>query len=358
MKKSNRNQIKLRKSTKKGTPPGTPIYIGQDREQNSTMTLYTYNPKEYKINKAIGLHDLKGIDKSNWHWLNVIGINNSEFISKICNQLGIHVLTSEDILNTQTRSKSEISNEYIFSVLKLFKNEDPLLIVEEEQVSLVLFENLVISFQEVESDIFEPIRHRIANENSRLRSKGVDYLFCLFHDIIVDNVIEIVDLIEEQNDNLETEITSSVSTHQLLATQSLKKDIVYIKKHVMPMKEAVGKLIRTPSPLIRTETIRFFDDILDHLDYVADSLDSQTLQTVGNRELYMSMMEISMSNVMKVLTVVTSIFIPLTFIVGVYGMNFENMPELKTQYGYYYVMCGMLLLALLMVFYFKKKKWF
>ncbi len=357
MAKINKSQIKARKKNKIGAPPGTPIYVGLDRTAKMSITLYSYNNQEYNITNVTNIEKIQKLDPNFQHWINVIGVHNADEIVKLCHILSIHVLTIEDILNTQSRPKCEINDDYIFSSLKMLKNEDPLIIVEDEHISIVLFNNVVVSFQEVEGDVFNPIRDRIANPKSRLRSRGCDYLFSLLHDVIVDSFIEIVDIVEERNNELENEIMLGVTGNQLINIQNLKKDILYIKKSLAPMRESFAKLIRTNSPLFKSDTLRFIADIHDHLEYSIEGIDAQLQITIGVRELYMSSMDISMNNVMKVLTVVTTIFIPLTFIVGIYGMNFDNMPELKTKYGYFITLGVMLFIAIIMLIYFKRKRW-
>jgi magnesium transporter len=353
----NRKQIQDRKSTKIGAPPGSAIYVGQDRIQEVTIELFSYNELTLNITASPPIDSLDNLPSDLYHWINVIGVHDVEIIKKISQMYNIHALTTEDILNTVSRPKCEIYENYIFTSLKVLKNELSDVLVEDEQLSIVLHKNVVISFQEVGCEIFEAIRNRLKNPESRARRKKADYLFFLLQDVVVDNYIEVVDILEEENLQLEKSILQNINTDQLTKIQKLKSEVAYLKRIIYPVKESILKVIRSESKIIESETKLFFSDVLDHINYTHDSIEAQYEIIIGHRELYLSMMSISMNSVMKLLTIISSIFIPLTFIVGVYGMNFDNMPELRMQYGYFIILGIMLTIAIGMIIYFKRKHW-
>ncbi len=352
-----RTEIKLKKISKKGLPPGSPVYVGVERSGQGEIDLTTYDLSASYEHINIGRAQLLNLDKSKFHWINIIGVHDVDLVNFVCRLFNLHALTEEDILNTQLRPKCEIFSFYMHSALKMIKNENPNIIVEEEQVNLILVGNCCITFQEVRCNFFDPIRKRLTNPDARARRKSADYLFFLIHDLIVDNYIEIIDIVEDTNTKLEQDLLQYHDESILNRIQVLKTDLLYLKKIIYPVKESILKIIRTNSTLIDADNYKYFNDIYDHLIYTNESIETQREITVNNRELYISMMNSSMNNVMKVLTIVTSIFIPLTFIVGIYGMNFDNMPELRTKNGYFICLAVMFVIAVVMIFYFKRKKW-
>jgi magnesium transporter len=357
MGRKTRKEIREKKQSKVGAPPGSSIYVGADRTALVEIELHSYDLNSVKVQTGIELNQLDNLPQNLFHWVNINGVHNVATVNEIAMKVGIHALTVEDILNTVSRPKCEIYEDYVFTSLKMLKNELPDILVEDEQVSIILKKNVVISFQEIPGDIFQPIRDRLQNPESRARRKKSDYLFFLLQDIIVDNYIEVVDLLEESNQLLEKSILDEVNSSQLVQIQKLKSEVLYLKRVIFPVKESLAKIIRSDCRIIEPETKIFFNDVLDHLAYTHDSIESQFEIIVGHRELYMSMMSINMNNVMKVLTIISSIFIPLTFIAGVYGMNFEHMPELRMQNGYFITLGIMAILTIVMVVYFKRKKW-
>jgi magnesium transporter len=353
----NRKQIQERKSTKVGAPPGSAIYVGEDRIQDVSIELFSYNLSTLNITLNPPINSLDNLSSDLYHWINVVGVHDVEIIQTISKMYNIHALTTEDILNTVSRPKCEIHENYIFTSLKVLKNELPEVLVEDEQVSIFLHKNVVISFQEVGCEIFNAIRDRLKNPESRARRKKADYLFFLLQDVIIDNYIVVVDVLEEENLQLEKSILQNIDNNQLTRIQKMKSEVAYLKRIIYPVKESILKIIRSDSKIIEPETRLFFSDVLDHINYTHDSIEAQYEIIIGHRELYLSMMSISMNSVMKLLTIISSIFIPLTFIAGVYGMNFDNMPELRMHYGYFIILSIMFAIAIGMIIYFKRKRW-
>lgn len=357
MSRKNRDKAKKQKINKVGLPQGSSVYIGLDRQDTINISLISFNEIEHEEFTSISIPKLYDLSKDKIHWVNVDGIHDVNVIHNICMHFGIHALTEEDLLNSLSRPKCEIFEDYIYSGIKMLKNEKEDVIIEDEQLSIILKNNLVITFQETKGDVFDPIRSRLVRPESRLRRKKADYLFLAIHDIIIDNYISIVDLVDEVNQSIETKILNAPDQKILHEIQSLKNDLIYLKKYIFPVRESINKIMRSDSSHIYKENMKYFNDLYDHLIYVTENIEMQREIVVSHRELYMSYISNKMNGVMQVLTIVTTIFIPLSFIAGVYGMNFHYMPELTWKNGYYYILVFMALVAIGMLIYFRKKKW-
>lgn len=357
MSKNKKVKIKSDNKYKIGMPPGASVYVGVERDSPGVMDLISFDIDQVSFYNNFRVEDLHSLDTDKVHWLNVNGIHNVNMVNKVCQYFDIHPLTIEDILNTLSRPKCELHENYISSSLKMIKNELPDVLIEDEHVTIVLVKNFVILFQEQDGDVFEIIRSRLKNPNSRVRRKKSDYLFFLLHDVIVDNYLLISDTIDTINDDLETEIMNNCNDTVMVKLQSIKKDLLYMKKNVHPLRESTAKILRSGTKLIDNDNLKYFNDLNDHILTSVESIDNQTETAKNHLGLYMSMTSLSMNNVMKVLTIISSIFIPLTFIAGVYGMNFDNMPELRWKFGYFIILGAMFIIFLLMILYFRAKKW-
>lgn len=357
MSRKNREKAKKQKVSKVGLPQGSSIYIGVERTNDVVISLYSYDNETLVHQSNVDLNALRQLDENKVHWINVDGIHDVKSVHDICIVFGIHALTEEDILNSLSRPKCEIFDDYIFSGIKMLKNEKEDVIIEDEQLSLVLKKNILITFQETPGDVFDPIRHRLSLPESRIRRKNADYLFLALHDVAVDNYISIVDLVDEMNQTIEAQIIDNPSDFVLKQIQSLKNDLIYLKKFIFPVRESINKIMRSDSSHISKDNYKYFNDLYDHLIYVTESIEVQREVVISHRELYMSHMSNRMNAVMQVLTIVTTVFIPLSFIAGVYGMNFQYMPELGWKNGYFYVLGLMFTVGVGMVLYFRKKRW-
>ena len=230
--------------------------------------------------------------------------------------------------------------------------------IDYEQMSFVLGNNFLITFQEKEGDLFDPFRERIRLDQGKARKKKADYLFYRLVDIIVDNYYIVLDNIGEQIEDTEEEVHRNPSTETFRKIQAIKKELIYLRKAVYPLRDAVGKIIKDEFNLIEEDNLPYFSDVYDHVIHVIDSLETYKDLTASLMDIHINTMNTRMNEVMKVLTIISTIFIPLTFIVGVYGMNFDYMPELRWHYGYYGVWIAMALIVAVMFRYFKYKKWF
>jgi len=343
---------------KPGLPPGTLVYVGPKREKKTIITVIDYdnNRVEEKEIKDIALVE-QYKDRKSVSWINVDGIEQVEIVETINNYFGVHHLVAEDILNTNQRPKAEDYNDYIFFCMKMITLNAGRKKVISEHVSFIIGEDYVLSFQESHGDVFDVIRERIRKHKGRVRSMGADYLaFCLL-DAIIDHYFLVFDAINEMIEVLEGEILKGSEKNISHRNHLLKRDLTYLRKRIAPLREVVGGLQRMESKLISKETGLYLRDAYDHTIQVLDTLDTQRDMVSNLHDVYLSTISNRMNEVMKVLTIFASIFIPLTFIVGIYGMNFDHMPELHWQYGYFGVLSLMTVMGTTMLIYFKIKKW-
>jgi magnesium transporter len=271
---------------------------------------------------------------------------------------GLHPLVLEDIMNTDQRPKIEDYGEYAFIVLKMLHYQERSGQIEPEQISLILGQNFVFSFQEGKTgDVFGPIRDRIRNGKGRVRKMGADYLVYSLVDAVVDNYFVILEKLGERVEFLEEELVAQPTPRTLKEIHSLKREMIFLRKALWPLREVIGVLERGESPLIRESTRIYLRDVYDHTIQVIDTIETIRDMVSGMLDIYLSSISNRLNAVMKVLTIIATVFMPLTFLAGLYGMNFKHMPELEWPWGYPMVLMIMLAVASSMLIYFKKKKW-
>ncbi|HEV8512037.1 MAG TPA: magnesium/cobalt transporter CorA [Cyclobacteriaceae bacterium] len=321
------------------------------------LELIQYDEKEFNVYENLSVEELLAKQKPNLiNWINLDGLSDTTIISKIAEHFSLHSLLVEDI-STDQQPKVEEYDDYLFFSLKmLYRIEKN--IIDYEQISFVLGKNFLISFQEKEGDLFGPLRDRIRLDQGRIRKQKADYLLYRLVDIIVDNYYVVLDSIGQQIEKIEDDIYQDSARHEFREIQRLKKELIYLRKALYPLRDAMNKLVKDDSGFINPSSTRFFSDVYSHVAHLIDSLDTYRDLTSGLMDIYINTLNTRMNEVMKVLTIISTIFIPLTFIVGVYGMNFDFMPELHWKYGYLYVWIIMFLLMIGMFRYFKYKKWF
>ncbi|RQD85454.1 magnesium and cobalt transport protein CorA [Methanosalsum natronophilum] len=345
-----------RTSQKLGCPPGSLIHVGNKISEDVQISYIHYN-KDYIIEKsAADIEEcLEHIKENTITWINVSGIHNTKIIEKIGHELGINSLTLEDILHTRQRPKIEEYDNYIYIVLKkiYLVNEE----INYEQLSLILGQNYVISFQESETGTLNPIKKRLHNNKSKIRVSTTDYLTYSLIDTVIDNYFIFLELIEDRIDNIEDELISNPTHNVLKEIHDLKREMTLLLKSVWPLRDVISTMLRTESMLIHDSTKIYFHDLYDHTIQVIDTIQTFKEIVASMLDVYLSSISNKMNEIMKVLTIIATIFIPLTFIAGIYGMNFEYMPELGWKYGYPLVLSIMLLTILGMLSYFKIKKW-
>jgi magnesium transporter len=349
----------LRKRTRKvGLPPGTLVHIGEKRVEQTTITLLNYDEhhlEEHEIETIDQCLPFK--DKPTVTWINVEGLHEVKVIGKLGDCFSLHPLILEDILNTDQRPKTEDFDDYVYVVLKMLNYNGTNHEVIAEQVSLILGPSFVITFQEQAGDAFDPLRDRIRGGRGRIRRMGADYLAYALLDAVVDNYFVILEVLGERIESLEEELVSNPNMQTLQEIHRLKREMVFLRKAVWPLREVVGSLERGESPLFKETTNVYLRDVYDHTIQVMDTIETFRDILSAMLDMYLSGISNRMNAVMQMLTIIATIFIPLTFIAGVYGMNFKYMPELEWRWGYPAALLVMAIIAVLMLIYFKKKDW-
>ncbi|MFH1788116.1 MAG: magnesium/cobalt transporter CorA [Candidatus Altiarchaeota archaeon] len=349
---------------KAGLSPGTLVHVGKKRSDKIKITVIDYDESEFTEKNVKTVEEcFKFRDKPTVTWINIDGLHDLESIEKLGKNFGIHSLVLEDIVNTNQRPKLEDFEDYIFLVLKMLYVREDDGEVHAEQISMILGKTFVISFQEQEGDIFDNIRERIRSGKGRIRKLGADYLAYSLMDAIVDNYFLILEKFGETIEEREEELVSNPDPETLQDIYSLKRELIFLRKSVWPLREVISGLERQESPLIQESTDIYLRDVYDHTIQVIDTIETYRDMVSGMLDMYLSSISNRMNEIMKVLTIIATIFIPLTFIAGIYGMNFNpdasplNMPELNWYWGYPAIWTVMLSVGLIMYMYFRRKKW-
>jgi magnesium transporter len=345
------------RSAKSGLPPGTLVHIGEksDREIRVTVMDYSGAGCEEKVMTSVK-ECFYFADPDHVTWIDVEGLHEVEMIQQVGECKGIHPLVLEDIVNTDQRPKLDDYGDYLYIVLKMLRTRGEEIVTE--QVSLILGANVVISFQEgMEGDVFNPIRERIRNGKGKIRGMGGDYLVYTLIDAIVDNYFVVLDGVGERIEVLEEAVVMTPAPETVREIHRLKRDMIFLRKAVWPLREVIGALERRESRLVSEEVTLYLRDVYDHTIQVMDTIEASRDMLSGMLDIYLSSISNRMNEIMKFLTVIGTIFIPLTFLAGVYGMNFQNMPELHWQWGYYGCLLLMLGVALGLLAYFRRKGW-
>lgn len=366
MKKANEilNSINPLKLTKKisrqkelvGKAPGSLIYTGEVADVPVELSVIRYSESHYEsfiLENANNAHEEKKVDHISW--INVDGIHDVEIIKTIGKDFDLHSLLLEDILNIEQRPKIEIYGENLVVFFKMMYLRDDKLDIEP--ISLVLGPNYIISFQEKKGDIFDNVRARIKNQNGRIRKRGSDYLLFALMDAVVDNYFVVMEDIADKLELLEDKLFEETDNRLLYELQQHRKQIVNMRRSVYPLREVVNKLNRAEFGVISEDTERFFRDLYDHTIQIIETIETFKETVSSLKDVFMTGVSNKMNEIMKVLTLIATIFIPITFIAGVYGMNFEYMPELTWEYGYISAWGLMIIMGGAMLVYFKKKKW-
>jgi len=349
---------KRKKRKQVGASPGTLVHVGEQKAETANITILDYSEAQFEEKQFTDAKDSFPFkDRPSVSWINLDGLHNVNLIEDLGQHFGIHSLVLEDCLDTTHRPKLDDYDSYLFVVLKmLYLNSDKSRI-EDEQISLILGQNFVISLQEKAGDVFTSVRERIRAGKGRIRKAKADYLMYTLIDAVVDNYFVVVDELNEKIDQLDTEVIENPSPETLQNIYHLKRRVVEIRKSVSPLRDVISRLQKGDPELLDESTEIYFGDVFDHILQVIESIDADREILSGLIDLYLSSVSNRTNEVMKVLTIMATIFIPLTFIVGVYGMNFEYMPELKWHYAYPLVWLIMLIIAAFMLFFFRKRRW-
>lgn len=345
--------------TRKIALPGTLHYLGEERAGEVKITVYNYSEsacQELQVKSVSELQVFKDLPTTTW--VNVDGIHNVEVIEQFGKMFEIHPLIVEDIVHTGQRPKVEDFGSFMYVVVQMLRFDERAHKILPEQVSIIFNSKFIILFQEaVEGDVFNPVRERIKSGKGKIRQEGSDYLLYSILDCVVDNYFVVLEKFGEEIEELEEELLKFPRRSTLEKMHIMKRELLFLRKSVWPLREVIGILHRGESKLIKPTTAIHLRDIYDHSIQVMDTIESFRDMLTGMLDIYLSSVSNRLNEVMKVLTIISTVFIPITFIAGVYGMNFRHMPELEWDYGYYVCLFIMFATAICMLIYFKRRRW-
>lgn len=352
-----------KRSGKAGLPPGTMIHLGERKSETVRITLIDYDETNYRREEVSDIEKCFGLKTtSTVTWINIDGLHDTALIEKIGEHFGLHPLVIEDIVSTGQRPKFEDHDDYLFVVFRMLTYDRKKHAVESEQVSLILGRNFVLSFQERVGDVFEQIRERIKSDKGRVRRMGCDYLVYCLLDATVDNYFGVMEQLGERIEALEQKLVTEPNEKTLKEIHSLRSEMLYLRKSVWPLREVVNKLEKSESDLVSEGVEIYFRDVYDHTIQIMDTVESMRDMVSAMLDIYLSSLSNRMNAVMKVLTIIATIFMPLTFLSGIYGMNFKYMPEIEWRLAYplsYPIGFWALILLAIggMLLFFRHKKW-
>ena len=343
---------------KAGAAPGTLVHVGQRKVERVTLSYFDYDQELLREVEDADIEQcFDRISEPSVTWVNVSGLHDVELIRTIAQRTELHPLVVEDILDTNQRPKVEEYDGALYVVLRMLSQGEGAYSPIDEQVSLVLGPRFVLSFQERVGDVFEPVRERIRSGGGNLRKRGADYLAYALMDAVVDRYFESLEALGDQIETVENEVLDDASAQALGRIQELRRNALVVRRAVWPLREVIGSLYRTDSGLVAEDTRIFLRDVHDHAVQVIDAAETLRELAAGVMDLHMSAVSNRMNEVMKVLTMIATIFIPLSFLAGLYGMNFDTMPELHLPWAYPALLALMAVLGAGMLFYFKRKGW-
>jgi len=345
-----------KRSKKTGLSPGTLIHIGEKKPETIDVALFTYSGPQCDERVVSDPNELHPPADETVMWVNVGGVHNVGLLEAFGTQFGLHPLLLEDIPNTDQRPKLEDYETYIFLVMKMLTTTDRGDILFE-QVSFVLGRNYVLSFQEDATDVFQPVKDRLRGGKGRLRQNGSDYLLYTLVDAVVDRYFSVLEVLGEKIESLQEQVMADPKPETLKDIHALKRQLLFVRRAVWPLREAISGVSRSDSPYLHEATNVFFRDVHDHVVQIADTIETLREMVSASLDIYLSSVSYRLNAVMRVLTVITTIFMPLSFIAGIYGMNFEHMPELKWEWGYPIALGVMGVVAAGMLIGFRRRKW-
>jgi len=349
----------FRKTARKvGLPPGTLVQVEEKKAEKVRISLIDYDEAQFQEKEAATIEECFPFkDEPTVTWINIDSIHQADILEKIGAHFGIHPLVLEDIMNPAQRPKIEDFENYIYIIAKMIYFDNKKNDIEAEQLSIILGPNFVISFQEKEGDIFNPIRDRIRKARGRIRKMKTDYLAYALLDTIVDHYFIVLEKLGEKIEGMEEELVTKPTPETLQSIHTLKRELIFLRKSIWPLREVVKSLESGESVFVLESTGIYLRDVYDHTIQVVDTVETFRDMVSGILDIYLSSVSNRMNEVMKVLTIIATIFIPLTFLAGIYGMNFKHMPELELPWGYPGLLVVMIAVGLAMVAYFRNKKW-
>lgn len=338
--------------------PGTLLHPGEKRIGQMKLSIFDYDKDTLNEKENANIEEcLVYLDSPSITWINIEGVTDPKVMEMLGHQFSLHPLMLEDILSSGQRSKLDDYKTSLFVVIRYFYYNETTQAITNEQISLVLGSNYVLSFSEEPSKLFDPIKERLRKPRGLMRSSGADYMCYALIDCIVDHYFLVLEKIEGEVDTIDKEIFTRPDSRTLHRIQRLKREIIGLRKGIWPMREVLSHMRRIETPLINEQTKVFLHDVYDHTIQAIDTIENFRDLVSGMLEVYLSHISHKMNEIMKVLTVVSTIFVPLTFIASIYGMNFDHMPELHTEHGYFSVLGLMFILCCCMLYYFRRKKW-
>jgi magnesium transporter len=345
-----------KRSKKTGLPPGTLVHIGERRSEHVTITVFHYGSTSCEELQVEQVERLSAPGADSVMWINVGGVHRVEVVEALGKQFSLHPLLLEDVANTDQRPKLDDYETYVFLVMKMLsltaRNE-----IAVEQVSLVLGPNYVLSFQENGTDVFQPVRERLRAGKGRLRQSGSDYLLYALVDAIVDQYFAVLESLGEKIEAVQQDVVNDPKPETLNDIHALKRQLLFVRRAVWPLRDVMNNLSRSECPCLQQATKVFFRDVYDHVVQIVDTIETLREMVSASLDIYLSSVSYRLNAVMRVLTVITTIFMPLSFIASIYGMNFDHMPELRSPWGYPLVLGVMAAVGVGMLVLFRKKRW-
>jgi magnesium transporter len=347
-----------KRSRKTGLPPGTAVHIGEKKSERTRIQLLHYDAAQFTERELEGVEEGASLRPGTGvTWIHVTGVHDVVLLDRLGRNFGLHPLVLEDISNTDQRPKFEDYGDYIYVVLKMLHDGSPGQDIKAEQVSVIFGRDFVLSFEEAAPTVFEPIRERIRSGRARARERGADYLAYSLLDAVVDNYFSLLEQVGERMEELHGALLASPSPRMQQNLHQLRREMVLLRKSVWPLREVLGGLERGQSGLIGKETYIYLRDVYDHTVHVIDTIETFRDMIGGLMDIYLMSLSNRMNEIMKVLTIIATIFMPLTFIAGVYGMNFRYLPELEWPWGYPLALLLMAAVAGGMLLFFRRKRW-
>ena len=349
----------LKKSSKKaGLPPGTVVFVGEKKVEEIRITIIDYDENHYAEKEVKSIEECFSYkDTPSISWINIDGVHQVDIIEKLGAHFVLHPLLQEDVVNTHQRPKFDEFEDHLFIVMRMFFLNEEENELQGEQISLIVGATFVISFQERQGDVFDQVRERLRNGKGRIRKKGSDYLAYSLIDAIVDSYYNILEGLGENIESLQEQLVAESKQEDLQMIQHIKRDMLFFRKSVWPLREVISGLARSESTLIKEDVLVYVRDVYDHVIQAIDTIETFRDMLSAMLEIYLSSVGNRMNQVMKVLTIIATIFIPMTFLAGIYGMNFKYMPELEWRYAYLVFWVVVVTVFIIMIALFKKKKW-
>ncbi len=342
-----------------GLPPGTLVYTGEKRTEPISIKLFEYDKDTFSERNVNDITEIKtSLENDKASWILVDGVHNIELMEKFQNYFNIHPLAMEDIVHTTQRPKAEEYQEQLFIILRMFLFEEESGDLKNEQVSFVLGKNYLLTFLEDPGDVFNPVRERIRKDGTKLRNNGADFLAYALIDAVVDSYFHILEKLGEEIEEIEDRLVANPTKEDLQAVHQMRRNMILLRKSVWPLREVISHLQRNEINLINSSTQIYIRDLYDHIIQIMDTIESYRDMIVGMLDVYLSSTSNKLNEVMKFLTIISTLFIPLTFLAGVYGMNFHYFPELKIRWMYpwgFWIISSMISVG--MIFLFKRKNW-